>query len=107
MIPTFGLVTDFRVAAGVGDDREKRWPVLRERVVEVKKELDRGNRAGIARELAELVYEVYGTAIAHDVRLDAAIKEVHQARMTGLKGRPTTPNMWRAIRPLDESVVVS
>lgn len=46
--------------------------------------------AELARELADVVYVVYGTAISHGIDLDAVIAEVHRANMSKLgdDGRP-------------------
>lgn len=105
MIPTHGLVAEFREAAGAGDDRSERWTAIRQEIVQLKGELDRGNRPGIAHELAELVFEAYSTAIAHDIRLDSAIRQIHRSRMSDFGSRPYTPNMWRAIAPIEPVVV--
>ncbi|MCU7728682.1 nucleotide pyrophosphohydrolase [Actinoplanes sp. KI2] len=46
--------------------------------------------AELARELADVVYVAYGTAITHGIDLDAVIAEVHRANMSKLdeNGRP-------------------
>ncbi|WP_433293216.1 MazG nucleotide pyrophosphohydrolase domain-containing protein [Actinoplanes sp. CA-030573] len=46
--------------------------------------------ASLARELADVVYVAYGTAISHGIDLDAVIAEVHRANMSKLgdDGRP-------------------
>lgn len=46
--------------------------------------------AELARELADVVYVTYGTAISHGIDLDAVIAEVHRANMSKLDddGRP-------------------
>jgi predicted HAD superfamily Cof-like phosphohydrolase len=48
------------------------------------------NLASLARELADVVYVAYGTAISHGFDLDAVIAEVHRANMSklGPDGRP-------------------
>lgn len=38
--------------------------------------------ADIAKELADLVYVVYGTALAYGIPLDKVIEEVHRSNMT-------------------------
>jgi len=46
--------------------------------------------ADLARELADVVYVAYGTAVTHGIDLDAVITEVHRANMSKLgdDGRP-------------------
>lgn len=41
----------------------------------------RADLGQIARELADVVYIAYGTALAFDIDLDAALREVHRAAM--------------------------
>ncbi|GAA2637146.1 pyrophosphohydrolase domain-containing protein [Paractinoplanes durhamensis] len=50
--------------------------------------------ADLARELADVVYVAYGTAISHGIDLDAVIAEVHRANMSklGADGRPILLN---------------
>jgi len=48
--------------------------------------LREGDRAHIARELADVVYIAYGTAHAFAIDLDAAVTEVHRAAMSKLVG---------------------
>jgi predicted HAD superfamily Cof-like phosphohydrolase len=50
--------------------------------------------ADLARELADVVYVAYGTAISHGFDLDAVIAEVHRANMSKLddNGRPILDN---------------
>jgi predicted HAD superfamily Cof-like phosphohydrolase len=48
---------------------------------ELVEALASGDRAQIARELADVVYVAFGTAHAAGIDLDAAIAEVHRANM--------------------------
>ena len=56
----------------------------------VQREPSPGRLAELARELADVVYVAYGTAITHGIDLDAVIAEVHRANMSKLDvdGRP-------------------
>ena len=62
---------------------ELRKTLHREEHQELMDELEKTDydRAKIARELADVVYVCYGTALAYDIDLDAAIAEVHAAAM--------------------------
>lgn len=53
---------------------------------ELAEALREGDRAHIARELADVVYIAYGTAHAFAIDLDAAVTEVHRAAMSKLVG---------------------
>lgn len=89
----WGWVNEFHEAFEIEADdhnRQGRWSLIREEVMEVKEALDSGDRAAIAQELADLVYTAYGTALVYGIHLDQAVKEVHRANMSklGLSGRP-------------------
>ena len=48
------------------------------------------SKARLAKELADLLYVVYGTAASFDIPLDAVFEEVHQSNMSKL-GRDGEP----------------
>lgn len=54
---------------------------------ELEKELTRIpiDRAKLARELADVVYIAYGTALTYGIDLDVAVTEVHRANMTKME----------------------
>jgi predicted HAD superfamily Cof-like phosphohydrolase len=64
--------------------------LLDEEYEEVQGALASGDRLAIAKELADLVYVAYGTALVYDIDLDIALKEVHKSNMTKLDdaGKP-------------------
>lgn len=63
-----------------------RLNLLREEAEEVEEAVtgaqDEDDIAAIAKELADLVYVVYGTALAYGIPLDEVIEEVHRSNMT-------------------------
>ncbi|GAA0840586.1 MazG nucleotide pyrophosphohydrolase domain-containing protein [Streptosporangium amethystogenes subsp. fukuiense] len=65
-----------------------RQKFLDEEVAEVTQAAEAGDLAGVAHELADVVYVAYGTALTYGIDLDAVIAEVHRANMTksGTKG---------------------
>lgn len=87
---TAGMLREFhRVFAG-HNVKTVRGKLLAEECAEALEALKSGDRAAIARELADLVYLAYGSALAYDIDLDAALTEVHRANMSklGADGRP-------------------
>lgn len=83
MIAPWGWIAEWREALGIRrtTTTERAWGQLREHIVGLKTELDSGQRVGIARELAEIVYACYDAAAMHSIYLDEAIEEVHRANM--------------------------
>lgn len=103
MVPTAGYVAEFHETFCVpssDDNRTNRWKLIREEVLEVKEALESGDRAKIAKELADLVYVAYGAALLYDIRLDEAIREVHRSNMTklGEDGRPIKDNTGKVLK---------
>jgi predicted HAD superfamily Cof-like phosphohydrolase len=72
------------------DVRTVRADLLNEEHIEVQLALQDGDLEAIAKELADLVYVAYGTALVYDIDLDWALREVHISNMTklGLDGKP-------------------
>lgn len=67
-----------------------RATLLLEEHQEVQEALANGELKEIAKELADLVYVSYGTAVAYGFNLDDVIQEVHRSNMTkvGDDGKP-------------------
>jgi predicted HAD superfamily Cof-like phosphohydrolase len=67
-----------------------RQRLLEEEVHELGAAARGGRLDEVARELADVVYVAYGTAVAYGIDLDAVIAEVHRANMTklGPDGQP-------------------
>lgn len=95
------LVTEFHRAFGlpIGDRptaevtsalTDLRLRLLRDEVQELAEAVAAGDVAGMAQEMADVVYVVYGYAITNGIPLDAVVAEVHRANMSklGPDGRP-------------------
>jgi len=51
--------------------------------------LPAGTKAGLAKELADMIYVAYGTAVTEGIDLDGAVRAVHESNMTKLvDGKP-------------------
>jgi predicted HAD superfamily Cof-like phosphohydrolase len=86
----FGLVARDRPTPLPPDLARQRQVLLEEETAEVADAVRRGRLDEIARELADVVYVAYGTALAYGIDLDAVLAEVHRANMSklGEDGRP-------------------
>lgn len=58
--------------------------LVREESLEAQEAILSGDRAHIAKELADLVYVAYGAALAYGIDLDVALGEVHRSNMSKL-----------------------
>lgn len=68
----------------------QRHRMLTAEVTELQDAVAEGELPGIAQELADCVYVLYGTALTYGIDLDAVLAEVHAANMTklGADGKP-------------------
>lgn len=64
--------------------------LLLEEAREVEEAAEHRNLAGVAQELADVVYVAYGTALTYGIDLDAVVAEIHRANMSKLDadGKP-------------------
>jgi predicted HAD superfamily Cof-like phosphohydrolase len=86
----FGLVAQDSLAPLPRGIAQQRQALLEEEVAEVAAAVRDGRLEEIAQELADVVYVVYGTALAYGIDLDSVLAEVHRANMSklGVDGRP-------------------
>lgn len=70
--------------------RDFRVSLIVEEALEVSNELLSGRLLAIAKELADLVYVTYGTAVSLGIDLDQAVAAVHESNMSKLssEGKP-------------------
>lgn len=101
MIPLWGWSIDYHAAAGSSDVAADQWPEFRKSVMELKKQLDNDSRIGIAQALADVVLGAYEMALCANVKLDAAVREVHFAHMrsVGPDGTIARDDDGRVIQP--------
>jgi NTP pyrophosphatase (non-canonical NTP hydrolase) len=62
-----------------------RRTLIEEESAELLEAIDEGDRAHIAREMADVLYVVHGTALVYDINLDEAFLEVHRAAMDKMR----------------------
>jgi predicted HAD superfamily Cof-like phosphohydrolase len=91
---SFGLPARTRPCLPDGVLATQRQALLEEETREVAQAVAQRDLAQIARELADVVYVAYGTALAFGVDLDEVVTEVHRANMSklGPDGLPRIEN---------------
>lgn len=67
-----------------------RTTLMREELAEVEEAMDYDDIGNVAKELADLLYVVYGTAASFGIPIDAVFAEVHRSNMSklGEDGKP-------------------
>lgn len=65
-------------------DQLLRLKLLKEETIEALEAMGEQDIAHIAKELADVLYVVYGAAVTYGIDLDAVFEEVHRSNMTKL-----------------------
>lgn len=78
------------------DDRTR---ALRERLIqeefdELKEAMARNDLSGIAKEMADLLYVVYGTAVSYGIDMEPVFREVHRSNMSKVGGYKRADGKW-------------
>ena len=91
---TFGILT--ANAPTVQDEQTKalRVRLIQEEFDELKEALDQGNLTAMAKELADLLYVVYGTAVSYGIEMEPVFREVHRSNMTKVGGHKRADGKW-------------
>lgn len=100
MYTNFRKVKEFCKVFGHTVNERPQWPdvdtvrlrisLIREESIETIKALSEEDIPEIAKELADLLYVTYGTAVAFGIDLDKVFNEVHKSNMSkvGEDGKP-------------------
>ena len=78
---------------------DERTRVLRERLIqeefdELKEALGKGDLRAIAKELADLLYVAYGTAVSYGIDMAPVFREVHRSNMSKIGGYKREDGKW-------------
>ena len=98
MVREFHKEFDIHVAESPGVPDGK-TTALRERLIqeefdELKEVMKAGNLAGIAKELADLLYVVYGTAVSYGIDMAPVFREVQRSNMSKVGGHKRDDGKW-------------
>ena len=80
----------------VPDERTKalRVRLIQEEFDELKEALDIKDLPQIAKELADLLYVVYGTAVSYGIDMESVFQEVHRSNMSKVGGYKRVDGKW-------------
>ena len=72
---------------------------LRERLIheefeELREAMAKDDLVGIAKEMADLLYVVYGTAVSYGIDMEPVFREVHRSNMTKVGGYKREDGKW-------------
>ena len=91
---TFDIVVNSAPAIVDGRTRELRVKLIQEEFDELKEALALEDLASIAKEMADLLYVVYGTAVSYGIDMDPVFREVHRSNMSKVGGYKREDGKW-------------
>jgi predicted HAD superfamily Cof-like phosphohydrolase len=78
-----------------------RMRLIEEESDELRQALEQQDLVAIAKELADLLYVVYGTAVSCGIDLEPVFREVHRSNMSKVNGHRRADGKW--VKPPDYS----
>lgn len=85
-----------QAAPRVADERTRRLRLrlIEEELGELRESLEQDDLPGIAKELADLLYVVYGTAVSYGIDMTPVFREVHRSNMSKVGGYKREDGKW-------------
>ena len=68
--------------------------LIQEEFDELKEAMASGNLALVAKELADLLYVTYGTAVSYGIDMEPVFQEVHQSNLSKIGGYKRADGKW-------------
>ena len=91
---TFDIVVNRAPTVVDGRTRELRVKLIQEEFDELKEALASDDLSSIAKEMADLLYVVYGTAVSYGIDMDPVFREVHRSNMSKVGGHKREDGKW-------------
>jgi predicted HAD superfamily Cof-like phosphohydrolase len=76
------------------ETKRLRVRLIEEEFDELKESMAGGDLAAIAKEMADLLYVVYGTAVSYGIDMDPVFREVHRSNMSKVGGYKREDGKW-------------
>jgi len=76
------------------DTKQLRVRLIQEEFDELKEAMAAGNLAAVAKELADLLYVTYGTAVSYGVDMEPVFQEVHRSNLSKVGGYKRADGKW-------------
>ena len=91
---TFEIVLNQIPTVVDGRTRELRVKLIQEEFDELKEALAAEDLSSIAKEMVDLLYVVYGTAVSYGIEMDPVFREVHRSNMSKVGGYKREDGKW-------------
>lgn len=90
----FDILIQRRPAIPAAATQELRVRLMQEELDELKEALAQENLAAVAKEMADLLYVVYGTAVSYGIDLQPVFEEVHRSNLSKVGGYKRADGKW-------------
>jgi predicted HAD superfamily Cof-like phosphohydrolase len=98
MVEEFHRKFDILVQVSPTDASEEtkrlRIRLIQEEFDELKESMAEGNLAALAKEMADLLYVVYGTAVSYGIDMEPVFREVHRSNLSKVGGYKREDGKW-------------
>jgi predicted HAD superfamily Cof-like phosphohydrolase len=74
--------------------QQLRVRLIQEEFDELKESMATGNLASVAKEMADLLYVVYGTAVSYGIDMRPVFQEVHRSNLSKVGGYKRADGKW-------------
>jgi predicted HAD superfamily Cof-like phosphohydrolase len=68
--------------------------LIQEEFDELKEAMASGNLAAVAKEMADLLYVTYGTAVSYGIDMEPVFQEVHRSNLSKIGGYKRADGKW-------------
>jgi predicted HAD superfamily Cof-like phosphohydrolase len=76
------------------ETKELRVRLIQEEFDELKEAMATGSLAAVAKEMADLLYVTYGTAVSYGIDMESVFQEVHRSNMSKVGGYKRADGKW-------------
>ena len=76
------------------ETKHLRIRLMQEEFDELQESMATGNLASVAKELADLLYVVYGTAVSYGIDMEPVFREVHRSNLSKVGGYKREDGKW-------------
>lgn len=91
---TFDIAVSDRPCLPEEATRQLRVRLIQEEFEELQEAMVAGNLPEVAKELADLLYVVYGTAVSYGLDMDPVFREVHRSNLSKVGGYKRADGKW-------------
>jgi len=91
---TFGVAAETAPTVPHAATKALRIRLIQEEFDELKEALGHESLAAIAKELADLLYVAYGTAVSYGIDMEPVFQEVHRSNMSKVGGYKRDDGKW-------------